>query len=717
VFDRLGAVLDAETVVYCVYIAEDETAIAEQAASAAFLPTGSAGSLLSSTPRSPKTEATPWHLGALPCNFHLERYAGKFGAIDTVPPCDSWLGSWVVSIPDTDGLNVSVRTGWAPRSGDGMKDILKIVRYSWVLKPYYLATAFFVVVIALLNQANPFLLKFLVDAVVKRGSGGTVETAHFGLLLALLFVAGVLISVVSNIQGYVGDQLGARLRTLLSQRYYDHLLELPLEYYDNEITGRITSRLDRSIATISDLVQVMANNFIGFFLTSAFTLVILARYSPFVALLLAALFPLYIWLTTITSRSWQRKQEGINEQTDYGNGRFIESIGNIRVVKAFVHERAESRIFATSRSSVERQTRAQSKEWHRYDVIRGLSLNLIFFAIYAVIIWQALNGHFGPIQQSIGTVVLMLQLTLQAQFPLFASSFIVDQIQRAAAGSKDFFEVMELVPSIQDADGAGDLEVTSGRVEYRSVSFAYKGGQQVLSEVSFAIERGSKLALVGESGEGKTTIANLLLRFYETSDGQITVDGTDIRTVSQMSLRRNIGVVFQEPALFSGSVTENIAYGHPSFNQEQVVTAARAANAHDFVERLPQGYDTEIGERGVKLSGGQKQRLAIARALMKNPPILVLDEATSSLDSKAEREVQDALERLMRGRTTLIIAHRLSTIQNVDVIVGIRQGEVAEVGSPAELAATDGIYAELLRLQAPTTANKAKLKAYDIAGV
>ena len=173
------------------------------------------------------------------------------------------------------------------------------------------------------------------------------------------------------------------------------------------------------------------------------------------------------------------------------------------------------------------------------------------------------------------------------------------------------------------------------------MSFAYKGGQQVLSDVGFAIDPGTKLALVGESGEGKTTLANLLLRFYETSAGRITIDGTDIATVSQESLRRNIGVVFQEPALFSGSVTENISYGQASFTQEHVVAAARAANAHDFVERLPQGYDTEIGERGVKLSGGQKQRIAIARALMKNPPILILDEATSSLDSKAEREVQD----------------------------------------------------------------------------
>ena len=598
-----------------------------------------------------------------------------------------------------------------------MRDLLGIVRYTWELKRYYLATAFFVVVIALLNQANPFLLKYLVDAVVARGSGQAVATEHFAVLLALLFSAGVLISLITNVQGHVGDLLGAKLHSLLSQRYYDHLLELPLEFYDNEITGKITGRLERSIAGISELVQAMANNFIGFFLTSAFTLVILARYSPLVALLLALLFPLYIGLTTLTSRSWQRKQAGINTDNDFASGRFMETISNIRVVKSFVHERAEAAIFARTRRSIERQTREQSREWHRNDVWRGLSLNLIFFAIYALIIWQALRGSFGPLQQSIGTVVLMLQLSLQAQFPLFASSFIVDQIQRASADSKDFFEVMSVVPSVRDVEGAGELDVTSGRVDYRDVSFHYQGGQPVLSHVSFAIEPGTKLALVGESGEGKTTIANLLLRFYEPTEGQILIDGTDIASVTQVSLRRAIGVVFQEPALFSGTVAENITYGQTSFTTEQMTSAARAANAHEFIERLPEGYDTQIGERGVKLSGGQKQRIAIARALMKDPPILILDEATSSLDSKAEREVQDALERLMRGRTTLIIAHRLSTIQNVDTVVGIRHGGVAEIGAPAELAEGDGIYAELLRLQAPTSANKEKLKDFDIARV
>jgi ATP-binding cassette subfamily B protein len=254
-----------------------------------------------------------------------------------------------------------------------------------------------------------------------------------------------------------------------------------------------------------------------------------------------------------------------------------------------------------------------------------------------------------------------------------------------------------------------------GHISYSNVTFSYESGQSVLNGVSFELPAGSKLALVGESGEGKTTISNLLLRFYEIKSGSITIDGQDISQITQESLRENIGVVFQEPALFSGTVRDNIAYGRRDASDEDVERAAEAANATGFIVKLPQGINTEIGERGVKLSGGQKQRIAIARAILKDSPILILDEATSSLDSRAEHEVQMALEELMKGRTTLIIAHRLSTIASADIIIGIQGGKVIEQGSPSELAKSGGIYAELLALQSPTAANKAKLKKYDIA--
>lgn len=591
-----------------------------------------------------------------------------------------------------------------------MNDILKIIRYSWGLKNYYYITAIFVVVVSLLNQATPFIIKFLVADFDRNAHGIPVPPSEIIWLVLLFLAVNVILTLITNVQGYFGDILGAKLNTLLSQRYYDHILKLPLEYYDNEVAGRITSRLERSITTISQLMNAFANNFIGFFLTSAITLVILAFYAWPVAVLLGLLFPFYMWLTTLSSHSWLTRQEPINKDTDQNNGRFIESVNSIRVVKSFVQEMAESRFFGDKRKAIESGTRNQSIEWHKFDVYRRLGLSVVFFLIYGYIAYETYVGHFD-----ISTFVLLITLVTQAQFPLFASSFIIDNIQRARAGSKDFFSVMNTEPSIVDAPDASDLAVKKGKVSFTSVDFAYSDGKQVLHGITFSIEPGTKVALVGESGEGKTTISNLLLRFYGLSGGHIRIDGQDISSVTQASLRRNIGVVFQEPNLFSGTVRENIAYGSPDATDEQVAAAAKAANAAGFIAKLPAGYESEIGERGVKLSGGQKQRIAIARAILKNPPILILDEATSSLDSRSEHEVQLALTELMRGRTTLIIAHRLSTIASVDKIVGIQGGAVIEEGSPAELAHGDGIYAELLALQQPTAANKAKLKRYELA--
>jgi ATP-binding cassette subfamily B protein len=591
-----------------------------------------------------------------------------------------------------------------------MKDIARIIRYSWSLKRFYIITIILVIVSSLLNQVTPFILAALVNGIVRHHGGQTVALSFIVGLLVLILVVNLVITFISNIQGYYGDILGVKLNSLLSQRYYDHILKLPLEYYDNQVAGRITSRLERSITTISTLMNAFANNFIGFFLTSAITLVILAYYAWPVAVLLAILFPFYIWLTNLSSRTWQAQQQPINHETDVNNGRFVESVNQIRVVKSFVQEIAENRFFAGKRRSIEAQTRVQSIGWHKYDIWRRVGLNVVFFGIYAYIVIQTFNGHYN-----LGELTLLLQLVTQAQMPLFASSFIVDNIQRAQAGSKDFFEVIDLKPSIVDETGADELKISKGEVIFKDVKFGYGEDEMVLNGINFTLQPGTKLALVGESGEGKTTISNLLLRFYELSGGAITVDGHDIRKVTQSSLRQQIGVVFQEPALFSGTVRENIGYGSPKATDLEIEAAAKAANALTFIKRLPKEFDTEIGERGVKLSGGQRQRIAIARAILKNPPILILDEATSSLDSKAENEVQIALNELMNNRTTLIIAHRLSTIAGVDTIIGLRGGEVVENGSPSELAHAGGIYAELLSLQNPTAKNKAKLKQYEIA--
>jgi ATP-binding cassette subfamily B protein len=313
-------------------------------------------------------------------------------------------------------------------------------------------------------------------------------------------------------------------------------------------------------------------------------------------------------------------------------------------------------------------------------------------------------------------MVLLIQYSMLIRIPIFSISFLVDQSQRAIANTKDYFEAMDVKPEISDKKGAKRLRVKAGLVEFNDVVFGYDPTVKVLNGLSFTLEPGMKAALVGESGQGKTTVTSLLLRFYEVTSGSITIDDQDINDVTQKSLRSNIGVVFQEPALFSGTIRDNIAYGSPTASEKDIIAAAKSANAHEFIQQFESGYDSEIGERGIRLSGGQKQRIAIARALLKDAPILILDEATSSLDTKSERRVQEALERLMEGRTTLIIAHRLSTIAGVDRIITIDGGKVREIGSPSQLARSNGIYAELLKLQkVHTKAGEKQLKRFEIA--
>lgn len=505
--------------------------------------------------------------------------------------------------------------------------------------------------------------------------------------------------------------MSARLNKILGQRYYEHLLSLPQQYFDTELTGTIINRLNRSVTQISNFMQMMSNNFLQFIFSTVFALCVVAYYSWPVALMLFTLYPIYVWMTFRTSNKWQTYQAKKNLHTDIAHGRFAESIGQIKVVKSFIQEKREMGFFNKHMNTVIKTNIPQSKYWHQKDVERRIVLNIIFFGVYLYIFVAAAHGVFSP-----GKAVALILYAMQIRIPIFTISFLVENTQRAVADSKDYFKILELKPRIADREEARDLRIERGEIRFENVSFGYDKKQTVLKDITLDIAPDTKVALVGESGEGKTTLTNLLLRLYEPQTGTITLDGEDIQNVTQTSLRQNIGVVFQEPALFSGTIRENIGYANPKASEGEIIAAAKAANAHEFIEALDKGYDAEIGERGLKLSGGQKQRIAIARALLKDAPILILDEATSSLDSKSEHMVQDALERLMKGRTTIIIAHRLSTIQNVDKIITLRNGTVDEIGSPRELAKTDGIYSQLLELQqGATESNKKKLKEFEIS--
>lgn len=593
-----------------------------------------------------------------------------------------------------------------------MKELARIIRFTKTLWPYYTVISLFTILLAAMSQLVPIFTKEAIDQVTNLAAGGHANVTLVAIFAGAIFLTDVGQTVFSNISGYAGDMMSARLQQFLSQRYYEHILSLPQGYFDTELSGKIINRMSRGISQISQFMQTVSNNFLQFLFSTVFSLIVVAWYSWPVALMLLFLYPVFIFLTLRTSGKWHAYQKIINEEQDIASGRFAEAVGQVRVVKSFLQEVRELKFFRGRFDKVVATTRPQSKLWHKQDILRRLVLNVIFFGVFAFIFIQTARGEYG-----VGTMVLLIQYAMLIRIPIFTISFLVDQTQRAVSNTRDYFEVLDQEPEITDHEGAGKLKVERGEIVFDDVHFSYTADSPVLRGVSFTVAPDSKVALVGESGEGKTTLTNLLLRLYEVDDGQIRIDGQNVNDVTQGSLRGAIGIVFQEPALFSGTIRENIAYAKPQATEAEVIAAAKAANAHEFIEKFDNAYDTEIGERGLKLSGGQKQRIAIARALLKDAPILILDEATSSLDSRSEHMVQEALERLMKHRTTIIIAHRLSTIQNVDQIITLRNGRVDEMGAPAQLAKTHGIYAELLALQnRHTESGKKQLKKYDIAG-
>lgn len=593
-----------------------------------------------------------------------------------------------------------------------MYTFLRVLHYARNLWPYYAGITIFSVLMALTAIASPFIVKAAIDLVVNMLQTGDRQIGTALWLALLFFAVDVSNTLFSSWGGYLGDIMSVKLKKQLSERYYSHLLKLPQSYYDRELTGSIINRLDRTIFAVTQFTNVFANNFFQMILTTIFGLVVVFIYSWEIGALLAVTYPLFLWLTSRASKRWQRYQERKNSELDRASGRFAEVIAQIRVVKSFIQENTEYRHFERRLQKTVNVTHQQSAYWHDMDMARRLALNAVFFIIFAYLFTQTVSGLF-----TIGEMVLLAQIIVMMRTPIFSMGFVVDSTQRAVSGTRDYFRVMELQPGVADKDHAPALLVSEGRVVYDNVFFAYNHDEPVLQDVSFTLEPGERVALVGESGEGKTTISSLLLRLYDATSGQIRIDGTPITDVRQTSLREHIAVVFQDATLFSGTIRDNIAYAKPHATAEEVHAAAKAANAEDFIARLEHGFDSEIGERGVKLSGGQKQRIAIARAVLKDAPILILDEATSSLDSRTESLVQEALERLMQGRTTLIIAHRLSTLADVDKIITLKDGTVHEIGTPAELAETGGIYTQLLQLQEGDSSEaRKKLERFEIFG-
>jgi len=588
-----------------------------------------------------------------------------------------------------------------------VKNLIKIIRLSKPLHHLVLIIALLIFVSAILQLVAPILSKFIVDEIVQKvsGKGGDIDR-----LILLIFIAlgmNILGLIMTTLSERIGDHFAGRLRKYLTEKFYHKVLTLPQSYFDSEVSGKIVNQLSRGIVSTQGFLNTATNFILPTFLQSIFTIVVLAYYNIPIAFFTFILFPIYLTLSHYSTVKWGQEEQKKNAIEDKSRGRMQEVISNISLVKSFTSEKVEFGTIAKSLSEINKIYAKQSRTFHIFDFFRGLSLHLILFAINIIVFYNTFIGKL-----TIGEMVLILQLVNQARLPLFAMSFILTQLQMAEAGSKEYLEILSLESKEDFTKKQSSEKMSDPTITFKDVEFSYEESKNVLHDVSFTIGKNQSVALVGHSGAGKSTVINLILKFYDPTSGEILMKEKSYSKLDHAFVRNNISLVFQENELFSTSVRENVAYGKPEASEEEVIKALKLANAYDFVMKLPKGLDSEVGERGVKLSGGQKQRIQIARALLKNAPILILDEATSSLDAKSEKEVQNALENLMKQKLVIIIAHRFSTIQNVDKILVIDDGNIVESGTPQDLGKKKGIYSDLLHYQ--IEGNKKLLEKFDI---
>ncbi len=589
-----------------------------------------------------------------------------------------------------------------------MKNIIQIIRISKPLHHIVGLLALLILMSSVLALGAPILSKFIVDEIVANLGDNGGDMNRLFILIGFSLVAsfaGIVTTVVSE---RIGDHFQGRLRKFLTEKFYDKVLTLPQSYFDSQISGKIVNQLNRGITTIYEFLNGASNFIVPTFIRSVFTVIVLAYYNIPIAAFTFLLFPVYILISHYSTVRWGMEEVKKNKWEDITRGRIQEVIGNIRLVKSFITEKKEFNIVEKNLSRINRIYARQSRTFHIFDFFRGLSLIVILFVINVLVFYNTFIGLL-----TIGEMVLILQLVNQARLPLFAMSYILTQIQAAESGSKEFFEVMSL-PSTEDyKKRVNRKRIVHPQIIFKNVSFEYAHTHKVINNVSFNIKGNESVALVGPSGAGKSTIINLILKFYNPTSGNIYLKEKNYKTLEASEIRNNIALVFQESELFSSTVYENVAYGTSKATKEGVIRALKLANAYEFVKKLPLGIESEVGERGVRLSGGQKQRIQIARAIFKNAPILILDEATSSLDAKSEKEVQKALENLMKDKLVIIIAHRFSTIQNVDKIMVLSKGKIVDYGAPYQLSKKDGIYKDLLTYQ--IEGNRKLLRAFDIS--
>lgn len=545
--------------------------------------------------------------------------------------------------------------------------------------------------ISVCNMFYPMIARNIMNDYVPNGALGLLIT--WAIVLACIYA---LKSVLTFIVGYWGHVLGVRIQGDMRRDLFRHIETLPFSYFDDNKTGSIMSRILNDLFEVSELAHHGPEDVFNSFISIIGALVMLCLINPWLALIVFCYVPFMIFFAARARGKMSRAFDESRKKVAILNAEIESSVSGVRVTKAYNAKETECKKFD--------DVNGQYKEARKgsYRAMGGFQAGMAAFNDFLYLLALVSGGllFFFEIISGPDFTAFILYITMLLT-PIRTLINLFEQIQDGLTGFNRFCELMD-TPSEYEPEKPIESEL-DGDVTFEKVNFGYKSqdgkGGEVLKNVSFTVKKGQTVALVGSSGGGKTTICNLLPRFYVCNDGVITIGGTNINDVSSTALREKIAFVAQDVFLFSGSVRENILYGSPDKSEEEMILAAKRANIHEYVMSLPSGYDTEVGERGVKLSGGQKQRISIARAFLKNPSILILDEATSALDNMTEMQVQKALSELSVGRTTLVVAHRLSTVKNADEILVLTDGEISERGSHEELVASGGLYAELYRYQ------------------
>jgi ATP-binding cassette subfamily B protein len=544
----------------------------------------------------------------------------------------------------------------------------------------------FLIAAKLVNISVPFFLK----AVVDRLSLPLVAAVPI-LALVAYGAARLGASLFAELRDAVFARVGQRAGRVVARTLYAHLFDLSLRYHLHRRTGELSRAIERGVRAVSFMLQTALFSLVPTILEFLLVIAILLwRYPSSFALIIAATIAAYAVFTVLTTNWRTQFRREMNRRDNEFSGRAVDGLINYEMVKAFGNEGYETRRLDHALAAYEE---AAVKSETSLAMLNAGQAGIIAVGV-TLAMWQAAKGVVAG-TLTVGDVVLVNAFLLQLYQPLNFLGVIYRELKQSLTDLENIIGLRRLVPEVRDAPGAPPLRLERAHVRFERVRFAYDERRPILEEVSFAIPEGTRLAVVGPSGAGKSTLVRLLFRFYDASGGAVLVDGQDVRAVTQASLRAGIGVVPQDTVLFNDTIAANIAYGRPGASQAEVERAARVAQIHDFITSLPDGYATLVGERGLKLSGGEKQRVAIARVVLKDPPILVLDEATSALDSRTERALQAALERVARGRTTLVIAHRLSTVVDADEIVVLEHGRIVERGDHATLLARRGLYHQM----------------------